>query len=148
MAMSERVANMMTRGLVTVSPDATLLDAQRLFALHRFHHLPVVEGDALVGVLSDRDILRALSPFLDTLAERTQDLDTMRRHVHAVMSRKLVTVDTEAEVATAAQLMLTHRVSCLPVLQRGKLVGILTTRDMLRRVVGGGSGTVRAARLP
>jgi acetoin utilization protein AcuB len=141
----ETVETMMTTGLVTVSPDTPLLDAQRLFAEHRFHHLPVVEKDELVGVISDRDILRALSPFVDTLAERAQDLETIRRRVHSVMTRALVTVEVDAEVAHAAELMLAKRVSCLPVVARGRLVGILTTRDMLRWVVGVGTGVVPPA---
>lgn len=145
MTTSDHVRDVMTKGLVTVSPDVTLLDAQKLFGAHRFHHLPVLEGDVLVGVLSDRDILRSLSPFLDTLAERTQDLDTMRRRVHSVMSRKLVVIDAEADVAMAAQTMLASRVSCLPVLSQQKLVGIITTRDMLRWVVGQDRGALPPA---
>lgn len=130
-----RVAQMMTTDLVTVSPDATLIDAQQLFAKHRFHHLPVLEGGKLVGILSDRDILRAVSPFLDTLAERRQDLETVKRHVHTVMTRALVTVDAGANVSDAAVLMLDKGVSCLPVVAAKKLVGIITTRDMLRFIV-------------
>lgn len=138
--LSARVEDEMTTGLVTVTPDATLADAQQLFARHRFHHLPVVEGEELVGILSDRDILRAVSPFLGTLAERGQDLETTTRRVHRVMSRALVTVEGSTSMADAAVLMLSKSVSCLPVLAAGRLVGILTTRDMLRFVVLGSGG--------
>lgn len=127
------VADIMTRKLVIVTPDDTVRRVLELFTKHGFHHLPVVEHEWLLGVISDRDVLKHISPFVGMINERYQDAATLDRRAHQVMSRKLVTVREQTPVAEAAQLMLDRRVSCLPVVRsESVLVGIVTSRDVLR----------------
>ncbi len=127
----------MTRTVATVAPDDDLEHVRELFAGSGFHHLLVVDGGALRGVVSDRDLLREVSPFLSKLAERPQDAATLRKRVHQIMGRSVVSVGCSETIPNAAQLMLTRKVSCLPVLAAdGSIAGILTTRDLLRWVVG------------
>lgn len=127
------VADIMTRQLVDVHMDDTIEHARRLFEIHGFHHLLVSDGRKLVGVLSDRDLLRHISPFVGKMAERPQDLQTLQRRLHQAMSRDLVTVNDQATVEDAAHIMVCHKVNCLPVLNAdGKTVGIVTWRDLVK----------------
>lgn len=131
-----KVGEIMSTDPVTVGMDDDLHRVKDLFDLYRFHHLLVLLGERLVGVISDRDLLRATSPFIGRASERPQDVATLNRRVHQIMTRKLVVVAPEAPVAEAAQLMLDKRVSCLPVVNdEGQLLGIVTWRDQLRSLL-------------
>jgi len=122
----------MSSPVVTVAVDDTLGEARTLLNQYGIHHLLVMDGSKVAGVLSDRDILRASSPFLDQLSERRQDMHTLRRPVHQVMSRSLVVTAPEESILTAASRMLDAKISCLPVVASGQLVGIVSSRDLLR----------------
>lgn len=124
--------DLMTTPVVRVSMDDTLADARAVFEAHRFHHL-VVSGDdgRMVGVLSDRDLLKHISPFVGKMAERPADLASLRRRVHQVMTRSLLTCREQTLGHDAALLMLRGRIGCLPVVDRDRrCVGILTIRDI------------------
>jgi CBS domain-containing protein len=97
-------------------------------------HLPVVSNGALVGVISQRDILRAPGLLSDLLSTARAALRSLR--VHDVMSVDLVTIGADASIEDAARKLLNHRVGCLPVVQAEALVGIVTTSDLLRAVAG------------
>ncbi len=130
------VADLMSTHIVTVTPEEGLDQIRRLFDRHRFHHLLVIERDRLVGVISDRDLLRATSPFVDTLSERPQDLATLRKRAHQIMTREPVVASRNDSVPQAAAAMLRHRVSCLPVVALdGRVEGILSSRDLMRALV-------------
>ncbi len=133
-----RVADIMSRDVVTVGPDDDVLVVRKLFNKHGFHHVLVVLQGQLVGVISDRDVLREASPFLDTLAERPQDLATLKKRVHQIMSRNLVVARGDDSVADAAATMLDRRVSCLPVVTaEGHVEGVVTSRDLLQALTRG-----------
>jgi acetoin utilization protein AcuB len=126
----------MSREPVTVGMDDDLHRVKDLFDLYRFHHLLVLLGERLVGVISDRDLLRASSPFVGRASERPQDLATLNRRVHQIMTRNLVVVPPDTPVEASARLMLDKRVSCLPVVSgEGQLLGIVTWRDQLRALL-------------
>ncbi len=132
---SLRIDTVMTTELVTVGPDDTLGEVREVFDTHRFHHLLVVEHFKVVGVISDRDLLKHLSPFVGKLSERAQDAFTLQRKVHQVMSRNVVTIRADTDIAQATRLMLDHGVSCLPVLdERQHPIGVVTWRDLLKAV--------------
>lgn len=133
-----KIAEIMHQTLVTVPPDASLRAARDLFELHGYHHLLVIEDGRLRGVLSDRDLLRNLSPFIGrALSERHQDLATLERRVHQIMSRKLVTVSPDTELQEAVQIMLNAKVHCLPVVNDlGHAVGIVSSVDLLAALAG------------
>lgn len=126
------VREIMTTRVATVSMDDRLNVIKEIFEQAHFRHLLVVEEEALVGVISDRDLLRALSPYLDTDAEMTRDIDTLNRRAHQIMSRQPITIAPDRPLQEAARVMLERHVSCLPVLEDGTLVGILSWRDLLR----------------
>jgi acetoin utilization protein AcuB len=99
-----------------------------------FHHLLVVGDDkTLRGVVSDRDLLRALSPFVGTAAETTRDIASLNKRVHQIMSRQPVTLKADGTVDDAVVLLLDHRISCVPIVDDlFRPVGIVSWRDILR----------------
>jgi acetoin utilization protein AcuB len=123
----------MTRHVVTVHMDDELWKVRELFDRYRFHHVFVVDQCRVVGVISDRDLLRNVSPFIGKASERTMDLASLHRKAHQVMTRALVSAAPDTPIGDAALLMLNNKISCLPVLDgHGACVGIITQRDLLR----------------
>ncbi|MEO6799234.1 MAG: CBS domain-containing protein [Rhodanobacter sp.] len=127
------VQSIMSTRLVTVELDDKLKAVKEIFDRMKFHHLLVVEEGRLVGVVSDRDLLRALSPFIGGMMEADRDVATLNRRVHQIMTRKLITLEPQSAVADAAALFLAHDISCIPVVDKAsRPVGILSWRDVLR----------------
>jgi len=127
------IRELMSTTLVTVELDDSLATVKNIFDKARFHHLLVVEEGRLFGVVSDRDLLRALSPFAGTTVETPRDQATLNKRVHQVMSRKPLTLRPDAPITAAVQMFLEHGVSCLPVVdEEFRPLGILTWRDLLR----------------
>ncbi len=135
------VAQLMSRHVKTVTMDDSVRTVHRLFQVNRFHHLLVVSRSRVVGVISDRDLLKNLSPFVGKLTERTQDLALFRRRVHQIMSRSLVTARAHTDVFAAVALMVKRGLSCFPVVSaKGEPMGIITSRDILKWVSRSGPG--------
>ena len=131
------INEIMVRGIATIGMDDDVKKVKDLFEEHGFHHLLVLEKGRLQGVVSDRDLLRNLSPFIGKLAEKPRDLATLNRRVHQIMTRKPVTVSPETSVEAAVDVMLERHVSCLPVVtEDGNLVGIVSSRDLLSSMRG------------
>ena len=136
--LSTRIEKIMTKQVTIVLLDDSLEKVREIFNHNSFHHLLVVHEGKLVGVISDRDLLKEISPFLDTIIEQRRDLDHMNKRVHAFMSRDLVTIDKRSTIRTAAKLLMAKRVSCLPVVTPKKYVeGIITWKDILHYLVLG-----------
>jgi acetoin utilization protein AcuB len=132
----------MTSRVVSVELDDSLETVKRIFDSVKFHHLLVVGSDKrLLGVISDRDLLRAISPYVGTLAEQARDLATLKKRVHQIMTRAPITLTAEASTEDAVQLFLEHRVSCIPIVDESfRAVGIVTWRDILKSLRAGSSG--------
>jgi acetoin utilization protein AcuB len=126
------VDELMTTTLVTVSSDDILGRVNDIFARSFFHHLLVIEDQRLVGVLTDRDLFKALSPNIGSASETSKDLATLRKHAHQIMTRNPITLSSGADVYDAVKILNEHRFSCLPIIgKKNKPIGILTTRDIL-----------------
>lgn len=127
------LANIMTARVVTVNLDDTVDHIRDLFGRHGFHHLLVVDNGHAVGLISDRDLLKNLSPFIGKLSERQQDAFCLRRRAHQVMTRSLIWAPPDTSIIDAVTLLLAHDISCLPVLdEHHHVMGIVTWRDLLR----------------
>lgn len=128
------VADLMTEPVVSIPMDTTMAQVRAIFDAHRFHHLVVCGPDGTaIGVISDRDLLATVSPFVGKMAERSADVASLERRAHQVMSRKLVSVRPSTLLRAAARVMLDQRISCLPVVDRQRrCVGIVTVRDVVR----------------
>lgn len=127
-----RVGDLMQRDPKWLDVGATLDVADEVMRLGRIRHLPVVAGHEVVGVLTQRDLFRAgLSSLLQ--AGRTTEHDWLAAvPVRAVMTPYAVTATPETSMRRAVMTMLEHRIGCLPVVEDGRLVGLLCETDCLR----------------
>ena len=130
-----RVSEIMITRIVTIEMDDRLTVAKEIFDNAPFHHLLVIEHDELRGILSERDYLRALSPNIGNINETERDSETLQRRAHQVMTRNPVTIAPNQTVKQASELLLEHGIGSLPVLDKGKLVGIITWKDLLTAFV-------------
>ena len=127
----------MTSKVVTVKTDDSLYHIRSLFNKYKFHHLLVVEGRKLVGIVSDRDLLKELSPFLGKISNHPRDWAILNKKAHQIMSHKSITVKKEEEVKDSCRLLLEHNISCLPVIDsQGNVEGIVTWRDIFNVLLG------------
>jgi CBS domain-containing protein len=154
-----KVRDVMNVMPVTVQADALVSEAARLLREHRVSGLPVLDGEKLVGVVSESDLLHLLSveeeegglwlpspfevfeiPFRDLVKwERMHAAleEIPKKRVGDIMSRNLHEVGPDDTVEEAAGIMTRHRINRLPVIEDGRLVGIVTRGDIIS---GLGSG--------
>jgi CBS-domain-containing membrane protein len=141
------IRDVMTRTVVTVDEDTPLKDVAALMMHHGVSGLPVVDGDRVLGVVSETDVLfkeRGASFPRPVLFGRRSNAFTpsVRRKCAArtagdAMTSPAITITSRAAVADAAALMLEHRVDRLPVVDKGRLVGIVTRADLVRMFTRG-----------
>lgn len=120
------VGKRMTKKVVTVSPRDTIAEAARRLAAHRIHRLPVVEGDRLVGILSDTDIRNAALRDPTSKAGQT---------VGEIMTKDVITVTPQDTVEDALLILQKKRLGALPVVEEGQLAGIITKADVLAALI-------------
>ena len=127
----ETVADRMTRDVLTVTPETSLSEVREIMRRRSIRHLPVVRDGLLVGLVTDRDIRRVWPSDATSLSiwELNYLLDKVK--VKEFMTRKVVTTMTHTSLAAAAKVMLDRKISCLPVVEKGSVVGILTQTDLV-----------------
>ena len=130
-----RVRELMTGAPITVRPDTPVFDARRRMMDERIRHLLVVDGDRLAGIVTDRDIRLNLPSHATSLSVWEVNYLLARLTVDQIMSRGVITVGPDREAREAAQLMLEHTIGALPVVDAGRLIGIVTETDILRAFV-------------
>jgi len=118
----------MSTNLITVSPSATLAEARTLMHDNRIHHLPVMEDDKLSGLISLTNVLAATDSFLRDDGTR---IHANEIGITDVMVTDIATVDVSASLRHAALFLEKHKIGCLPVLDDGDLVGIITDTDFV-----------------
>jgi acetoin utilization protein AcuB len=139
------VRSRMTGDVVTASPKTTIAEALTLTRSHRIRHLPIIESNQLVGLVTDRDLRLAMPPIW---AEQQEELQSALRNktVGEVMVKQIITTGPDTPIEQAAKLLYEHRIGCLPVMEKDSLIGILTETDVLRSFVelfGGGEPSSR-----
>lgn len=123
------ISTIMSTELVTVHPSASLYHARELMNEKRIRHLLVVDhSDKLVGLLTQSDVLAASDSILK---DRDSQLDTAFFPVEDAMVTELDTVTSETSLRQAALFLERHKIGCLPVVDNGKLVGIVTDTDFV-----------------
>jgi acetoin utilization protein AcuB len=126
------IEKIMSTPVVTVTFDDTLGVVKHIFENAKFHHLLVVEDGKLYGVISDRDLLKSISPFIGTVQATAHDKFTLNKKVHQIMSRKPISLSPSADVYDAIRLFNQHNISCIPIVnEKGAPVGIVSWRDIL-----------------
>ena len=129
--MKAPVKSLMNEKLVTVSADERLDTVDDIMALGQVRHLPVVKGGDLVGIVSQRDLLRAsLSSISNVgLGEKRAFLNSVK--IREIMSPAVITITPGTTVQEAAEIMADEKIGCLPVVDNNRLVGMVTETDLL-----------------
>ena len=118
----------MSTNLITVPPSASLAEARSLMHENRIHHLPVMEDDTLVGLVTLTNVLAATDSFL---RDDNSRIHATEIGIQDMMVTDLATVDVNASLRHAALFLEKHSIGCLPVLDGEKLVGIITDTDFV-----------------
>ncbi|RIQ22324.1 CBS domain-containing protein [Jiangella rhizosphaerae] len=116
-----RVAEIMTNATITDSTTGTLRSAAEQMWRQQTGSVVIVEGDAIVGIVTERDVMRAVG----------QGADPGTTSIAEVMTRDLITAEPDTHVRDAARLMAQHWIRHLPIVEDGRLVGILSQRDVI-----------------
>lgn len=126
------IEEIMKKKVITTHPDATVADALSIVKEKRIRHLPVVKNDILVGIVTDTD-LRDVCP--SKLVNEHQDQLLKTTKISEIMKSNVITAHPLDFVEDAASVLYEFRIGCLPVIQKGVLVGIITESDVLHTLV-------------
>lgn len=118
-----KVLDAMTRKPVSISPDATILQCVKIMSKENVSSVIIHENDILKGIVTERDLVKKVIG---------EDLDPKKTRVKDVMSTKMTTISPDSDIFEAIKIMNNKHVRRLPVTNKGKLVGLLTMRDLLK----------------
>ena len=134
MKKNEPVSSIMTKDVITVDHKDSLDSAERLFKTKYIRHIPVVKDNSIVGMLSYTDLLRisfadsVLEDDSDTITSQVYDLFTIEH----VMAKNILSVTSETTIKETAEILAKREFHAVPVLDNDKLVGIVTTTDLIK----------------
>lgn len=126
-----QVKDIMTKEVATLDSEDELSLANDIMRLGRIRHLPVVSGDTLVGIISERDLFRSsLAQALGYGNKDTREvMKTLR--IKDIMVKQVATVAPDTDLRVAVAIMAERKIGCLPVVQDNKLMGLVTETDIL-----------------
>lgn len=130
-----KVKDIMTPDVATLDRNDELSLADDIMKLGRIRHLPVVDEGRLVGIISQRDLFKASLTSAMGYGEKAKREFIKLVVVKEVMVGDVITISTEASIEEAGRLMLEKKIGCLPVIEDGDLVGLITETDILRHYV-------------
>ena len=132
MKVIEPISKIMSTNIIALNRDDDLETAERLFKRHKIRHIPVVEEQVIIGILSYTDLLRI--SFADAVDEDDDEVDSMVYNmfsIEQVMAKHLVSVPSTASIKEVAEILSKKEFHALPVVDDGRLVGIVTTTDLI-----------------
>lgn len=130
-----KIYDIMSKRVVTVEMDDSLETIKKIFDNTQFHHLIVTTSGKLIGVISDRDVLRALSPKVGTPAETEKDAATLKKRAHQIMTREPISIRASSNIFDAIDLYYEHGISCIPVIDENrKPIGIISWKDIIKAI--------------
>ena len=128
------VSQVMASPVISVRPNDTLDKINTLLHKNKIHHVIVIDENKLIaGIVSDRDILSAISPFLGTSVENKLDRSTLEKTAWQLMKPNPVVAKVNNTIPEAASLLIQSNISCLPIIDmNGFAVGMLSWKDILK----------------
>lgn len=127
------ISKVMQRDLITLELDDSLESAKNLFNKHNIHHILIKDKSTLIGIITDRDLWKNLSPTIGTRKQTPQDSFILNKKVHLIMTRELITTTEDVSLSEAVLLFHDHKISCLPVVDENKCaIGVITWRDIIK----------------
>jgi CBS domain-containing protein len=130
------VRDIMQTKIVTIGVNERLSTVEDIMTLGRVRHMPVVHGGKLLGVVSQRDLLRASLSEIGSFGSEERRAFLHAVEIAQVMSSPPITIAPHASIREAAKLMADHKIGCLPVIEDGELAGLVTETDVLCWVAG------------
>lgn len=133
MKKEEQVSSIMSKNIIKLNLSDDLTKAESLFKHHKIRHIPVVDGNKIVGMLSYTDLLRI--SFVDAIDDDEEVVDATVYNlftVEQVMAKKLVTISPETTIKETAEILSQKQFHALPVCIGELLVGIVTTTDLMK----------------
>jgi acetoin utilization protein AcuB len=140
------VGRRMTRNVVTVTRDMSILAVKNILHEHQFNQVPVVDGKKVVGIITDGDIRENSASPASTLSVHELNYLLSEMKAGDIMTKDPITVTPETPIEAATEIINRHNIGSLPVVSKGELVGIITTSDLLNvllEVMGMGSPSSR-----
>ncbi|MFQ5817226.1 MAG: CBS domain-containing protein [Terriglobia bacterium] len=132
MTAAKLVRDIMGTNLTTLDHESRLLDAVLLMRSSGYRHLPVLNGDKLVGIVSDRDVQRVAPSLLSRISQEEYNRIFEGTPITRVMVREVLTVTPTTPVQEAVKIIYENKFGCIPVVEQGnRLVGIVTVTDFL-----------------
>jgi acetoin utilization protein AcuB len=135
MNLFDPISKIMTRGVISISPDDSLAKVEEVFSEERIHHLPIVDKGQLVGMVSKSDFLLFKHGFSDP--DKDPQESKYRGRVYKakdIMTSKLATLEMSDRINVALEVFNKNLFHALPVLDNGILVGIVTTFDIIKQI--------------
>lgn len=127
------VSEIMTSDLITLDPSATIADVASVFKQHKIHHIPIVLGDKLVGIVSKSDYLSFKRGFLeDRDDEKVEEIRQQNYEVSTIMTTGIATMDQDERINVALEIFKENLFHAIPIVNDDKLVGVLTTHDIIK----------------
>jgi acetoin utilization protein AcuB len=137
----------MTPNPMVIGPDASHPEALRMLHKEKFSYLPVVDrAGKVIGVVTEADLLHAAPSSATSLSIYEMNYLLSNLKVHEVMSSPAITIPEDTPIEEAARVMIEKEIGCLPVMQGGKLVGVITETDIFKtfvEILGQGTGVLR-----
>ncbi len=118
------ISDLMTANPARLDPEARIEDAWKIMHANRVRHVPICKGEKLVGLVTQKDLL-----------VNAQNTALLTLPVAEIMVFKVSTITTSTSTEEAAQIMLSDKISCLPVVEDDKLMGIITESDFLKLLI-------------
>ena len=131
-------AEIMTKNVVTVKQDTSLQDALKMMDEQKISHLVVVDDDRkVIGIFSDRDVKKLVSPFAGSSRETDQDRATLKIKAAQLMKSPIIAVKPDDSIKTCAEKMLQKSIHAVPVIEENAEVkGIVSSSDLLKVLIG------------
>ncbi len=126
------VGDRMSRPVISVAAEAPINDVLAMFKQEHIRRAPVISKGKLVGIVSETDLLNASPSDVSTLSVWEMNYLISKVKVKDVMTKKVVTVDRETPIEEAARVMADQKIGGLPVMDRGKVVGMITETDLFK----------------
>jgi len=135
-----KVKDIMVKDVATLRLNDELSLADDIMQLGRIRHLPVVEEGRLVGIISQRDLFKASLASAMGYGEKAKRAFMKTVAVKEVMVNEVITISPESSIEEAGKVMLEKKIGCLPVVEEGNLIGLITETDILRYYVESTNG--------
>lgn len=126
------VSQIMTKEVVSLTVKDNLSDAEKLFKEHNIRHLPIVNGNELIGILSYSDLLKISFSELSDDEEKVDTTVFNMYSIEQVMAKNPVSVSSDKTIREVTEILSKHSFHSLPVVDNGELKGMVTTTDLLK----------------